>query len=65
MTKFETVGINYQYSATSVEEATKMFSNSCNCCTHSPRCLFMDCDHCAIRQTHEQIVAILRDSENK
>lgn len=32
MIKFERVGVNFQYDATSVEQANKSFEYSCECC---------------------------------
>lgn len=63
MTKFEQVGVNYQYSASTVEEAIEMFTYSCQCCTHQSRCLYSDCKHCAIQMVHNQVVAILTDKK--
>ena len=65
MTSFEQMGCNYQYLATTKEQAIKSFEYSCNACTHTVRCMYNDCDHCAIRQTHNQIVAILSDAKEK
>ena len=65
MTKFEQIGVNYQYMASTVEEATESFMHSCQCCTHQSRCLYNDCNHCAIQMAHNQIVAILAEKDNK
>lgn len=65
MTKFEQVGVNYQHRATSIEDANKSFEYSCNCCCNSIRCMYKDCEHCAIAQTHNLMVAILTDKEEK
>ncbi len=62
MNKFETIGVNYQYLAQTVEQATKSLMISCNACTHSTRCLYKDCEHCPIQMTHNLVVASLSDS---
>lgn len=63
MTKFEQVGINYQYDATTIKEATRSFQISCNICCHKMRACYNDCDHCAIAQTHNMVVALLNEKE--
>lgn len=32
MTRFEEIGVNRQYEANSIQEATKAFEYSCKCC---------------------------------
>lgn len=59
MTKFEQVGINYQYDAVTKEQAIRSFHYSCNKGMH------IDCDHCAISCTHAMIVAIFDSKEDK
>lgn len=59
MTNFETVGINYQYEATTIEQANKSFKYSCDCCCSKGR--HADCDRCAIANVHSLIVAYLND----
>lgn len=55
MTKFEQVGINYQYDATNIHEANKSFEHSCDrCCANG---VWLECDRCAIAHTHNMIVA--------
>lgn len=55
MTKFEQVGINFQYDASTKEQAIKSFNISCNiCCCKGMR---IDCDRCAIAETHSLIMA--------
>ena len=61
MTRFEQIGVNHQNDATSVQEATRRFANSCKIC--SERGVRIECDRCAIRITHEQTVAFMRDYE--
>lgn len=63
MTKFEQVGINYQYDATSVREANKSFQYSCDCCCHKG--MHLDCDHCAISHVHSLVVAYFNDNGGK
>lgn len=62
MTKFEQVGINYQYDAVTKEQAIRSFHYSCNCCCNKG--MHIDCDCCAIATAHAMIVAIF-DSKNE
>lgn len=55
MTKFEQVGINYQYSADNKEDALRKFQYSCNCCC--TRGMHINCDHCAIAVAHNLVIA--------
>lgn len=59
MTKFEQIGINYQYDAANVEEANKSFMHSCKCCCNKG--LHLECDRCAIEQVHSLVVAYFQD----
>ena len=61
MTKFEQVGVNFQYDAPTKEAAIKAFKYSCNCCC--TKGMHIDCDRCAIATAHSMIVAIC-DSKN-
>lgn len=63
MTKFEQVGINYQYDATSIREANKAFQHSCDCCCNKG--MHLDCDHCAISHVHSLVVAYFNDNGGK
>lgn len=63
MTKFEQIGCNRQYSAKTVTEANTELDISCYSCTHSSRCLYNNCDSCAIRLAHQYMVAAMRDNE--
>ena len=55
MTKFEHVGINFQYDASTKEQAIKSFNISCKiCCCKGMR---IDCDRCAIAEAHSLIMA--------
>ena len=62
MTKFEQVGVNYQYNARSKYEANSSFMRSCHCCCE--RGMRIDCDRCAIAHTHSMVMATFADSEN-
>jgi hypothetical protein len=55
MTKFEQVGVNYQYDANTKEEANRAFKYSCNCCCQ--RGLRIECDRCAISCAHNLVIA--------
>lgn len=59
MTKFEQIGINYQYEANSIKEANKAFQHSCDCCCNKG--MHLDCDRCAIAFTHSLVVAYFND----
>ena len=61
MTKFETIGVNYQYAANSKEEANKAFEHSCNCCCNKG--MRIDCMNCAIVHTHYMVIAYFEDKE--
>lgn len=55
MTKFEQVGVNYQYDAKSTQEANSAFKRSCDCCC--AKGIRIDCDRCAIAHAHSMVVA--------
>lgn len=55
MTKFEQVGVNYQYSAGNTKEAQKSFEYSCHCCC--TKGIHLECDRCAIAVAHNHVVA--------
>lgn len=59
MTKFERIGINYQYEANNIKEANKAFQHSCDCCCNKG--MRLDCDRCAIAFTHSLVVAYFND----
>ena len=50
MTRFERIGVEIQYGATSKQKAQGSFRYSCNvCCNRGTR---IDCERCAIASTH-------------
>lgn len=55
MTKFEQIGINYQNSADTKEQANRSFHYSCECCC--TRGLHIECDRCAIAVAHNLTIA--------
>ena len=59
MTKFEQIGVNYQYDATNINEAKKSFTYSCNCCC--AKGIRLNCDRCAIAHTHNLIMGYFND----
>ena len=59
MTKFETIGVNYQYDATNKHEANKAFNHSCKVCCN--RGMHIECDRCAIAYTHSLVIAYFDD----
>lgn len=61
MTKFETIGVNYQYDASNKLEADRSMMYSCKCCCEKG--MRIDCDHCAIAHTHSLVVAYFDDRE--
>lgn len=63
MTKFETIGVNYQFDAATIDEANKAFHHSCKCCCNKG--IKITCDKCAISYTHELICAYFNDKNNK
>lgn len=63
MTKFEQVGVNYQYDAETKKEARRAFRYSCNCCCN--RGMHINCDNCAIAVAHEHVIAALDSQEQE
>ena len=61
MTKFETIGSEYQYEAKSKEDANRNFKYSCKCCTH--RGMNIECDRCAIAVAHDLVIAAFDSKE--
>lgn len=59
MTKFEQIGVNYQYETNNIKEANKAFQHSCDCCCNKG--MHLDCDRCAIAFTHSLVVAYFND----
>lgn len=62
MIKFEQVGVNFQYEATSLQEANKLFKYSCDCCCNKG--IKLECDRCAIACAHSLVVAYFDGKEN-
>jgi hypothetical protein len=59
MTYFESIGVDRQYSADSIDKANKAFANSCNyCCTQGKQ---INCDQCAIASVHSLIITFLNN----
>lgn len=63
MTKFETIGVNRQYDAASIEEANKAFSRSCDCCCNKG--IHLDCEKCSIAYVHSMVVAYFADEAKR
>lgn len=54
MTKFETIGVEFQFDAVSKHAARNSFRYSCSvCCRHGMR---IECDRCAIARAHEIVI---------
>lgn len=63
MTKFEQIGINYQYDAVDKHTANKAFKRSCDVCCHKG--IQLDCDKCAIAHVHSMVIAYFDEREQK
>ena len=63
MTKFEQRGITLQYQAESKYKAIKAFEYSCEACCCKG--IHIDCDNCAIKVVHGNVVAIFDDIAKK
>lgn len=63
MTKFEQVGINYQYDAVTPDQAKKSFQHSCTCCCHKG--MIINCDRCAIATVHNIVMAYFDTKESQ
>lgn len=62
MTKFESIGVEFQFDATNKRAARSSFRYSCSvCCRHGMR---IECDRCAIARAHE-IVMESFEEQNK
>ena len=59
--KFITIGVNYQQTAMSKDEANRRFAHSCNICCN--RGLHIDCDRYEIAAVHDMTVAYFNDKE--
>lgn len=55
MSKFEEIGINYQFDAKNIHEADKALATSCDICVKSGKNI--SCDKCRIEYTHQLIVS--------
>ena len=62
MTKFEQVGVNFQYMASTKNQAVKSFKYSCDCCCHKG--MRINCDNCAIAYTHALVVTFFDNKED-
>lgn len=61
MTKFEQIGVNYQYEAADKASANRSFAYSCKCCCqHGMR---IECDRCAIEIAHSMVIAAFDSME--
>lgn len=54
MTRFEEIGVEIQYEATSKRKVQGSFRYSCKVCCS--RGMHIDCDHCAIACAHQTVV---------
>ena len=63
MTKFEQVGVNFQYAAETKEQARRSFDYSCTCCCN--RGMRIECDRCAIAVAHKNVIAAIDTIEQE
>ena len=61
MSKFEQVGVNMQYEASTKEIAIQKFSRSCDCCCNKG--LHINCDRCAIETAHRLVIASFENQD--
>ena len=61
MTKFESIGIDFQNQANTIREADRAFAFSCKVCCE--RGMQIRCDHCMISATHEAKVEAIQAVE--
>ena len=61
--KFERIGVNLQYDATTIKEANDKFAYSCECCCAKGR--YADCNRCTIANVHMLLVAYFSDRDKK
>lgn len=54
MTRFEEIGVEIQYGATSKRKAQGSFRYSCDVCCS--RGMHIDCDRCAIACAHKSVI---------
>lgn len=57
--KFQTRGVQYQYSSKTIEQADHNFKVSCDCCIREGKNL--QCSECKIEVAHTLVVAILSE----
>ena len=63
MTAFETVGVNRQFDARNIYEASKEFKKSCDyCCFSGQR---IECDKCHISYTHQLMCKYFKNRKDK
>lgn len=54
-TKFETIGVNMQYTSPDKNTALKRYARSCECCC--VRGMQLKCERCAIEVAHQMVMA--------
>ena len=57
MTYFESVGVDYQYSATNIFEAKREFQKSCAKCSMKGKRI--SCNKCAIAEAHHNVISFV------
>lgn len=63
MTKFEQIGVNYQYDAENPKQAMKSFQYSCKCCCCKG--MRINCDTCCIAQANAMVMACFNDKRKE
>lgn len=61
MTRFEEIGVGFQQNAMSKRDADRSFHSSCRCCCE--RGMRLNCDRCAIFETHSIMISIFQSRE--
>ena len=61
MTKFEQIGVNRQFDATSIEELNENFKHSCDVCCRKG--MHIECDKCHIAYTNVLLCAYFNDTK--
>ena len=63
MTKFERIGVDSQLYSLGIADAQRRMARSCDLCC--ARNLTLDCDCCAIRECHRNLMAAFADKARR
>lgn len=61
MTRFESIGVDLQQNAETIQQAKRAFNYSCRMCCQ--RGLHLDCDSCAIYGAHKTQISFIHAME--